>query len=54
MATTMTTKNHGSWSDAAGTPAQVTSTLALPGSWRWYPAATTVLVRADQVANLPP
>lgn len=53
MATTMTVVSKGSWSEAKGTPAQVTATLALPGSWHWHPVATTVLVRADQVANLP-
>jgi hypothetical protein len=54
LVTTMVVHSHGSWSDAVGTGAQVTSALALPGSWKWYPAATTVLVRNDQVANLPP
>ena len=53
MATTMVVKPAGSWSQVTGTAGQVTTTLALPGSWKWFPPLT-VLVRNDQVANLPP
>jgi hypothetical protein len=48
-----TLKPAGSWTQASGTvPADVVTALALPGSWRWYPLGW-LLVRNDQVANLP-
>lgn len=50
---TWTTTDHGSWHSATtDTPADMAGGLALPGSWPWHPAGT-VLVRADQIANLP-
>jgi hypothetical protein len=49
----MAVVSKGSWSEASGSPAQVAAALALPGSWKWYPGATTVLVRGDQLASLP-
>jgi len=45
-----TIKQAGSWgqatSSAPGT--DFPAALALPGTWRWYPGATTLLVRKDQ------
>lgn len=50
---TWTVTDHGSWSSATtDTPADAPGALDLPGSWPWFPAGT-VLVRADQIANLP-
>ena len=49
----MAVASKGSWSECSGSPAQVSAALALPGSWAWYPGATTVLVRNDQVGSLP-
>jgi len=47
-------KPAGSWgaatSSAPGT--DFPAVLALPGTWRWFPAANTLLVRKDQWANL--
>lgn len=46
------TQRHGSWSSATtDTPADRVAALELTGSWPWFRGA--VLVRADQVANLP-
>jgi len=47
---TWTLKPLGSWG-AATSSAPATdfpAVLALPGSWHWFPGATTLLVRKDQ------
>lgn len=47
---TWTLKSLGSWgaatSSAPGT--DFPAALALPGTWKWFPGATTLLVRKDQ------
>jgi hypothetical protein len=47
-------KSRGSWGEATSSnPAgDFPAALALPGSWLWYPAATTLLVRKDQWGQL--
>jgi hypothetical protein len=49
-----TKTDHGSWTSVhSDTAAEESDALALPGSWTWWPRRT-VLVRRDQLANLPP
>ena len=50
-----TLKPHGSWGEATtSAPAtEMAAVLALPGSWPWFPAQNTVLVRKDQWLSLP-
>jgi hypothetical protein len=43
----------GSWVEcSADDPAELDDALQLDGSWRWYVASETVLVRKDQVGTL--
>lgn len=51
---TWTVKPKGSWGEATSSnPAtDFPAALALPGTWHWYPSATTLLVRKDQWGNL--
>ena len=38
----------------SGSLAQCSTAALLPGCWPWFPTRLAVLVRNDQVANLPP
>jgi hypothetical protein len=51
---TWTIKPHGSWGEATSSApgTDFPAALALPGSWHWFPAATTLLVRKDQWPSL--
>jgi len=49
-----TLKPKGSWGEATSSApgTDFPAILALPGTWHWYPGATTLLVRKDQWASL--
>jgi hypothetical protein len=50
---TWTTVTKGSWSaSSSDSAAETVAGLALPGSWPFHPPGT-ILVRRDQVPNLP-
>jgi len=49
-----TLKSRGSWGEATSSApgTDFPAVLALPGSWHWFPGATTLLVRKDQWPSL--
>jgi hypothetical protein len=51
---TWTLKPKGSWGEATSSApgTDFPAALALPGTWHWYPGATTLLVRKDQWGSL--
>ena len=51
---TWTLKPRGSWGEATSSApgTDFAAALALPGTWHWYPGATTLLVRKDQWGSL--
>jgi hypothetical protein len=51
---TWTLKPRGSWGEATSSApgTDFPAALALPGTWHWFPGATTLLVRKDQWGSL--